>query len=148
MAYLDIRSFIRATPERVWEIIADLPSQADWMVDVRKLEVVSEQRSGSGTVVEVTSELFGLPVVKDRMTITSWQPPQRYDVAHDGQLFSGTGAFVLEPAPGGTIFIWIEDFKPPLGPLGEIGYKLVVGPHLKRTFGRSLDNLRRMAEGG
>jgi hypothetical protein len=145
MAKLDVSVFIRATPERVWEIIADLPSQATWMVDVRKLEVVSEQRSGTGALLRVTSELFGLPLVKDTMLITTWQPPARYDVEHKGQ-FSGSGAFILEPAPGGTVFRWLEDFEPPLGPLGELGFKLVVGPHMRRVFGRSLANVRRLAE--
>jgi hypothetical protein len=147
MAHLDIRAFFRATPERVWDVIADIPGQAKWMADVHRLKVVSEQLSGEGTVVELTSKLFGQPLVKETMHITAWQPPNRFDVRHDGQIFSGTGSFVIEAAPGGSIFCWIEDFKPPLGPLGELGYTLVVGPHIRRTFGRSLDNLRRLVEG-
>jgi uncharacterized protein YndB with AHSA1/START domain len=147
MAHLDVRVFIRAAPERVWLVISDLPAQASWMVDVRRLEVTSEERSGAGAVIEVTSELFGRPLVHDTMRITSWQPPHRYDVEHSGQ-FTGTGSFIIEAAPGGTIFTWIEDFKPPLGPLGELGFSLIVGPHMKRVFGRSLDNLRRLAEEG
>ena len=147
MAHLDIRVFIRATPERVWEVASDIPAQAGWMVDVQRLEVTSEQKSGAGTVVEVTSELFGLPLVKDTMYITTWEPPHRFDVAHSGG-FTGTGAFIIDAAPGGSIFTWIEDFKPPLGPLGELGFKTLVGPHLRRVFGRSLDNLRRLTEEG
>ena len=147
MAHLDVRVFIRATPERVWQVISDLPAQASWMVAVRRLEVTSEARSGAGAVIEVTSELFGRPLVHDTMRITSWQPPHRYDVEHSGQ-FTGTGSFIIEAAPGGTIFTWIEDFKPPLGPLGELGFSLIVGPHMKRVFGRSLDNLRLLAEEG
>jgi hypothetical protein len=146
MARLDLRLFIRATPERIWEIISDLPGQAEWMVDVRKLEVTSEVRSGTGAVIEVTSELFGLPLVKDVMEITTWQPPHRYDVAHRGQ-FSGSGAFILEAVSGGTVFTWIEEFKPPLGPLGELGFRFLVGPHLVRVFSRSQQNVRRLAEG-
>lgn len=145
MAHLDVSVFIRATQERVWEVASDLPAQQGWMVDVRKLEITSEQRSGVGTVIKVTSELFRLPLVKDTMMITSWQPPQRYDVKHTGQ-FTGTGAFVLEPAPGGTVFRWTEDFEPPLGALGELGFKLLVGPQMRRVFRRSLENLRRLAE--
>ncbi len=146
MAHLDLRIFIRATPERVWEVISDLPAQATWMVDVRKLEVVGEQSSGVGTVIAVTSELFGLPLVNDLMRITTWQPPNRFDVVHEGQ-FSGTGAFIVEAVRGGSVFTWIEDFEPPLGPLGELGFSLAVGPHLRRVFGRSMENVRRLAEG-
>jgi hypothetical protein len=37
--------------------------------------------------------------------------------------------FRLEPAPGGTTFIWIEDFQPPLGPLVDVAPDLFrVGP--------------------
>jgi uncharacterized protein YndB with AHSA1/START domain len=147
MAHLDVRVFIRATPERVWEVISDIPAQESWMVDVHRLEVTSEQKSGAGTVIEVTSELFGRPLVHDTMRITGWAPPHRFDVEHSGQ-FTGTGAFIVEAVPGGTIFTWVEDFKPPLGPLGELGFAMLVGPHMKRVFGRSLDNLRQLAEEG
>ena len=146
MAHLDLRVFIRATPERVWEVISDLPAQAAWMVDVRKLEVVGDQADGTGAVLAVTSELFGLSVVKDRMRITTWQPPHRFDVVHEGQ-FTGTGAFIVEAVRGGSVFTWIEDFKPPPGPLGELGFSIAVGPHLRRVFARSMDNVRRLAEG-
>ena len=145
MARLDLRLFIRATPERVWEVISDLDGQKRWMVDLRRLDITSPQHSGEGTEVDVTSELFGLPLVKDRMLITSWQPPYRFDVEHRGA-FTGTGSFTLDPVPGGTVFTWIEDFSPPLGPLGELGFSLAVGPHMRRVFRRSMDNVRDLAE--
>ena len=145
MAHLDVRIFIAAPPERVWQIISDLEQQAAWMVDVRRLEVVSEEKRDVGAVLHVTSELFGRPLVHDVMEITRWEPPHRMDVVHRGQ-FTGTGQFVLEPIDNGTIFTWIEDFQPPLGPLGELGFALVVRPHLRRVFARSLGNVKRHAE--
>jgi uncharacterized protein YndB with AHSA1/START domain len=151
MARLDLRVFIRAPPERVWEIVADLPAQATWMVDLRKLTIVSETRAGTGTVLEVTSDLFKLPVVRDTMTIQTWSPPHRYDVNHLFDLgplgrVQGTAAFILEPAAGGTIFVWQEEFQPPLGPVGEMSWRLLLYRHLRRVFTRSMDNVRRLAE--
>jgi hypothetical protein len=146
VARLELRLFIQATPERVWEILGGLPGQKRWMVDLRSLEVTSAVQSGLGTEVKVTSELFGLPVVKDKMMITSWEPPYRFDVEHVGA-FSGWGSFLLNPVSGGTTFIWIEEFKPPLGKLGELGFSLVVGPHLRKVFRRSMGNVKRLAEG-
>jgi len=146
MARLDLRIFIRATPERVWEVISDLGGQEKWMVDVRRLEVTSEVKIGVGTVIEVTSELFGLPVVHDVMEITAWEAPRELGIVHRGQ-FTGTAAFWLVPLGGGTVFRWCEDFRPPLGPLGELAFALVVGPHLRRVFGRSMENVRQIAEG-
>jgi carbon monoxide dehydrogenase subunit G len=145
VARLDIRRFIAARPEVVWDVIRDFDRQGDWMVDLRRLEIVSDEREGAGTVMHVTSELFGLPVVKDVMTVTAWEPPYRMDVRHTGQ-FHGTGSFLLERVDNGTIFTWIEDFEPPLGPLGEAAFALVVRPHLRRVFARSMANVKRLAE--
>ena len=146
MAHLDIRRFIAAPPERVWDVLADLEHQGAWMVDLRSLEIVSEEKRGAGVVMHVTSELFGAPIVKDVMAITAWEPPYRMDVEHRGQ-FHGSGQFLLERVENGTIFTWIEDFAPPLGPLGEIGFALMVRPHLLRVFARSMENVRLIAEG-
>lgn len=144
MAHLEMRRFIAASPERVWAVLADLEHQAAWMVDVRRLEVVTEQKQGAGAVLYVTSELFGLPVVKDVMAITASEPPRRMDVEHRGQ-FHGTGSFLLDPVHNGTIFTWVEDFRPPLGSLGELAFALVVRPHLRRVFARSMENVARLA---
>ena len=96
--------------------------------------------------MHVTSELFGLPIVKDVMAITAWEPPQRMDVEHRGQ-FHGTGSFLLERRHDGTTFIWIEDFAPPLGSSARLSFAVVIRPHLRRVFARSLENVRQMADG-
>jgi hypothetical protein len=145
MARLEIHTFVAAPAEDVWAVIEDFERQAAWMVDVRELEVVSEQRRGVGTVLRVTSELFGRPVVHDVMVLTAWEPPLLMDVAHRGQ-FHGYGQFLLERADNGTIFTWIEDFEAPLGRLGEAAFALVVRPHLRRVFARSMANVKRLAE--
>jgi hypothetical protein len=145
VAHLQIEKFIVAPPERVWDVLADLEHQAAWMVDVRALDIVTEEKRGAGAVMHVTSELFGLPLVRDVMAITAWEPPRRMDVEHRGQ-FHGSGQFLLDPAENGTIFTWVEDFAPPLGPLGEAVFALVIRPHLLRVFARSLGNLARVAE--
>ena len=145
MAHLEIRRLIAASPDAVWAVLADLEHQAAWMVDVRKLDIVTAEKQGVGAVMHVTSELFGQPIVKDVMAITAWEPPYRMDVEHRGQ-FHGSGQFLLEAAGAGTEFTWIEDFAPPLGPLGEIVFALVVRPHLLRVFARSMANVRRLAE--
>jgi hypothetical protein len=145
MARIDVRSFIRATPERVWEVVSDLERHGDWMVDVRMLEVISEAKSGIGVVVDVRSELFGLPLLRDVMEVVTWRPPRELAVLHRGQ-FSGAGRFLLEPVRGGTVLVWQEDVDPPLGLLGELAFALVVGPYLRRVFSRSMDKLRLLAE--
>jgi hypothetical protein len=144
MVRLRVRCFIGAPREAVWDVLADLERQGEWMVDVRRLAIVSDARRGVGTVLHVTSELFGLPLVRDVMEITHWEPPTRMDVAHRGQ-FHGTGSFQLDSVANGTIFVWTEDVAPPLGRIGEVAFALAVRPHLTRVFRRSMANVARLA---
>jgi hypothetical protein len=96
--------------------------------------------------------VFGVPVVKDLIEVTAWEPGRRMDVRREtpaagpGRIaLRGTGSFVLDQVYNGTIVTWIEDFRAPLGRLGEAGFALAVRPHMQRVFARSLENLRRLA---
>ena len=145
MVEIEIRQFIRATPQRVWDVISDIGGQGRWMEDVHRLEVVGETKSGAGTVLDVQTKLFGLPFIHDVMEIVAWQEPHEISVVHRGA-FTGTASFLLSEAPGGTIFLWREQFQPPLGLLGRLGFTLAVRDHLTRVWGRSMDNVRKLAE--
>jgi uncharacterized protein YndB with AHSA1/START domain len=145
MAGIELSVFIRAPLERVWDIISDLDTQERWMEDVHSLEVVYRPTGGPGAVIKVTTSLFGVPLLHDVMVITRLEPPRLLEVVHCGE-FSGSGAFRLEPAEGGTTFIWEETFVPPLGQLGEMTVERVIEPHLRQVWGRSMENVRRLAE--
>jgi len=137
--------FIRATPQRVWDIISDLDGQARWMVDVRSLDIVSETKSGVGTTLDLQTELYGIPMLHDVMDIVTWNPPREIGIVHHG-MFTGTASFLLDAVPGGTVFTWVEEFKPPLGPLGELGYVMFVRSHLTKVWTKSMHNVRKLAE--
>jgi hypothetical protein len=152
LAHFEIRIFIPASPDAVWAVLEDLERHGEWMVDIRDLAVVSEQKRGVGTIIEATSAVFGLPVVKDLIQVTAWEPGRRLDVRREtpaaglGRIaLRGTGSFVLDRVHNGTILTWIEDFQAPLGSAGEVGFAVAVRPHMRRVFGRSLLNVRRLA---
>lgn len=145
MAHLESRTFVAAGPHVVWAELADLEHQGEWMVDVRSLEVTSPPPHGRGSVLRVTSTLFGLPLVHDVMEVTAWEPPRRMRVRHRGQ-FAGVGEFLLTPCAGGVVLTWSEDFVPPFGRAGEALFAIAVRPQLLRVFARSLGNLRRRCE--
>ena len=79
------------------------------------------------------------------MRITAWEPPlplrrgARRAVQRHRLLHRRAGAAAAASSPGSRTSSrrW--------APLGELGFSLVVGPHL-RVFGRSMDNVRRLAE--
>ena len=147
MARIELRRFIRAPRERVWELISDLDTQERWMEDVSDLRVVYRPKEGPGAVVKLTSKLFGVPLLNDVLVITRLEPPSLLEIVHCGQ-FSGSGAFRLEEAEGGTTFVWEEEFEPPLGALGELAVEKAIGPHLRSMWAKSMDNIARLAESG
>jgi len=147
MARVVLRILIHAPPEAIWPVISDLRGQEHWMEDVHSLSVRGEGPVGYGTLVDVTSEIFRLPVVHDVMEITTWDPPRELGVLHRGQ-FTGSAYFRLEAVDEGTVFTWLEEFQPPFGLLGDVVFSLVVGPHLKRVWGHSMENVRRIVESG
>lgn len=139
MPAVEVRTFIPAPPEAVWETLADLEGQAAWMSDVIDLRVTSERKQGVGATMAITSRVL-FKTVREVATVTTWEPPRSLAVRHSGD-FSGTGIFTLEPAPGGTIFVWREEIRPPFGPLGLAVFPLLK-PHLARLFARNSDRLR------
>ena len=152
MAHFEVEALIPASPEAVWAVLADLERHGEWMVDIRELRLVSEQKEGAGAVMDATSALFGLPIIKDLIEVTVWEPPRRMEVrratprAGFGRIaLQGTGSIVLEPEGSGTRVRWREDVRAPLGWLGEAAFALVVRPYVRWVFGRSLANLRRLA---
>ncbi|HXF50134.1 MAG TPA: SRPBCC family protein [Dehalococcoidia bacterium] len=139
MPAVEVRTFIPAPPEAIWEIIADLEAQPRWMSDVVELRVTSTEKRGVGATMAITSR-FLFKTIREVATVTTWDPPRRLAVRHSGD-FSGVGIFTLEPAPGGTVFVWREEIRPPFGPLGLAIFPLLK-PRLARLFAQNSDRLR------
>lgn len=132
-----MRRHVFAPPDVVWDVLTDWERQATWMQDARSVRVVGAQREGRGVRIVCPTDLLGV-VVEDRMVVTEWQPPERLGVRHVGRVITGDAVFMLEPTDVGTLVIWEEDVDPPLGPLGEVGARLVVRPFVRRVFERGL----------
>ena len=117
---LRISFTVNAPCERVWEKIADWPSQGEWMLQT-KVWVTSSQHEGVGTsIAAFTGPLhFIYPRFKflgllDLMTVTHWQPPHRCDVEHVGKILKGSGSFLLTPLSATkTRFDWSETLIAP-----------------------------------
>ncbi len=145
MARIEVMTHIEASPERVWAVLTDWEAQPTWMVDARSVEVTSDHREGVGVVLDCLTDLAGF-VVMDRMETIEWDESRVIGVRHLGPLVRGVGAFELLPTDWGVHFTWWEELDPPLGPVGELGATLLVVPFVRRTFRRSIGNLKRLCE--
>jgi carbon monoxide dehydrogenase subunit G len=144
MARFRVVTHIDASPERVWSLLADWEGSVEWMVDATTVEVLGEQREGAGTKVRAVTRIAGIGLT-DVMTVTVWEPAERLEVVHEGWPIRGPAWFGMTPEAGGTRFEWVEDLEAPLGPLGELGGRVLRAP-IERVLRKSLVKLKRLAE--
>ena len=136
---------IDAPIQRVWDVLVDIEGQPRWMHDMKDVLIHGDGPVGVGTTAEATVRIFGVTVT-DPVTITEFQPPNRFALTHDGT-FKGGGAFDLEAGADGTTTIvrWDETLIPPVLPhLGA----MVGTPVLASIFQADLERLRDVVEGG
>lgn len=143
MPVIERRILIPAPPERVWDVLADVPSQPRWMRDLKAIRFEDPtpespaSRSGSrsasregtpgstgsvgvGTRAVGTVRMFGIEQ-SDVVEVDVFDPPHRFGLRHLGR-FAGRGDFWLTPVPGGATRVrWREELRSPLARLGRPG---------------------------
>lgn len=115
---------VDAAPERVFAALVDWDRQGEWMLGTAVRGTAQDGKGVGGGISARTG--LGPVGFLDTMVITVWEPPSRCEVRHTGRLVRGTGAFVVEPLPGGrSRFLWSEQLDLPLGRLGELGFRVL-----------------------
>ena len=134
---------IDAPIDEVWERLADIERQPDWMTDLTSVTVTTPGPIGVGTRAEGRVRILGISVA-DPVEIVEFAPPHRFAIRHDGA-FSGNGLITLDTLDGGrrTRIEWAETLVPPILPnLGS----LVQAPILGRIFQADLERLKALVE--
>jgi hypothetical protein len=140
MSHFETSTTIEATPELVWELLADTASSPDWDSGVVGVEGEPEK----GRRLKVRSELN--PKRAYPVKVTELEPPRR--MAWRGGmplgLFTGLRPHTLTPeGEGRTRFEMREEFTGPLLPL--IWRKM---PNLNDSFRQFASGLKQRAERG
>jgi carbon monoxide dehydrogenase subunit G len=131
---------IAAGRDEVWADVASIASHVEWMADAVRIDFATDQRDGVGTEAIVATKI-GPFRTNDRMRFTTWDPPERMGVHHEG-LFTGTGEFTLEVIdPSTTRFRWREHIQFPWYLGGPIG-AWFAQPVLRWVWKRNLKRLR------
>lgn len=144
-APLRMLEVIDAPIDRTWAVLADIPLQPRWMVEMKSVRLLTEGRTRVGTRGEATVRIFGIAVT-DPVEVTEFEPPTRFAIRHEG-LFTGGGVITLEAGADGTTTIvrWDETLIPPLLP--DLVAALQA-PILREIFQGDLHRLRRLVEDG
>lgn len=130
---------------QVWEVLADVQRQPEWMRDALSIEMLTDGPMDVGSRMKVPTQI-GPFRTTDIMEVTAYAPPERWTVVHRGMV-TGEGTFTLAETDEGaaTDVEWRERLAAPLGALGRLGMTLV-RPLLRRTFQEDLDRFQALCE--
>jgi len=131
---------IAASPEAVWDVVMDAGRLHEWVTIHRKLG------DHSATEMDQTLCLHGVNF-HVRWELAASDRPHR-------ALWKGRGParsraeteYRLQSIDGGTRFEYRNDFKAPLGPLGAVASRALVGGVPQREANASLARLKKLVE--
>ena len=141
---------IDAPPHEVWELVMD-PQRLEQWVSIHK-ELVSASDGPPAEGMEMEQKM----VIRGASFKVSWTLAE----CREGELavWEGKGpagskartAYSLTPLDGGkrTRFDYENEFFTPMGALGKIAGRAVVGDVPEREAHRTLENLKQLLEGG
>jgi uncharacterized protein YndB with AHSA1/START domain len=133
---------IAAPPERVWALVMDPASLGEWVTIHRKLVhadggaprvgyTMDQQIHMRGVSLEVHWKL--VECRPNELAIWEGRGPARSHARSE---------YALEAKGDGTRFDYRNEFRPPLGPVGAIVSRALVGGMPEREARRTLERLR------
>lgn len=137
---------IDAPPQAVWDLVMDPARTLEWVTIARKVDHVDDGPLHEGFGMEQTLCLRGVNFkVKwsleelDEPWMAKWQGrgPARSTARIENR---------LSERDGGTHFEYRNEFKAPMGPLGAMASKAVVGGIPEREANASLQRLKQILE--
>ena len=133
---------IDAPPEKVWEVVMDPHRLGEWVTIHRKLNSASDGEMDQtlclrGVNFHVHWELAACEAPKH--AIWEGRGPARSHAETE---------YRLTAVDGGTRFAYRNEFKAPLGPLGAVASRALVGGLPEREAKATLKNLKDLVERG
>lgn len=133
---------IDAPAEQVWQLVMDASRLGEWVTIHRKLEHADDGPVCVGYRMDQQLHLRGVNLE------VHWKLVEC--VPHERAVWEGRGParsrarteYVLSAENGGTRFDYRNEFHPPLGPLGAIVSRALVGGMPEREATRTLSRLR------
>jgi uncharacterized protein YndB with AHSA1/START domain len=140
---------IAAPPVEVWAMAMDPDRLKDWVTIHRRLDDHSDGRVRPGYEMDQTLCLRGVNF-KVRWELVRCDRPFHAEWHGRGPARSQaeTEYRLSENGSGGTRFGYRNEFRAPLGPLGAIASRAIVGGLPRREADASLERLKALVENG
>jgi carbon monoxide dehydrogenase subunit G len=137
---------IAASPEQVWEMVMDPSRLHDWVTIHHKLVRADKGPPHVGFKMDQQIHLRGVKL-DVHWKLVRCEPGERAVWEGRGPARSRAHTeYVLRAKDGGTHFDYRNEFRPPLGPVGALASRALVGGIPEREAKHSLDRLREYLE--
>jgi uncharacterized protein YndB with AHSA1/START domain len=138
---------IAAPPEKVWAFAMDPDCLKEWVTIHRRLHSHDEGPPREGYAMEQTLHLRGVNF-KVQWELVTCEKSHHAEWHGRGPARSHAETeYRLEAVDGGTRFDYRNEFTAPLGPLGRVASRALVGGLPRREADASLRRLKALVEG-
>lgn len=146
MSVVTLSTHIAAPPEEVWKTVMDPDRLGEWVTIHRALRRADGGSPRVGYKMEQQIHLRGVSLdvhwrlvqcQPNRLAVWEGRGPARSH-AHT--------EYALRPERGGTHFDYRNEFRPPLGPLGALASRALVGGMPEREASRTLERLSELLD--
>lgn len=133
---------IAASPADVWKLVMDPSCLGEWVTIHRKLVHADEGPPRVGYTMDQQIHMRGVSL-EVHWKLVECRPGELAIWKGRGPARSRAHSeYVLTPEDGGTRFDYRNDFRAPLGPLGAVVSRALVGGMPEREAKRTLERLR------
>src|SRR5919197_6613430 len=146
MDAVEVDEYIAAPPQEVWDYAMDAGATGEWVTIVQRVEDADDGPLRPGYRMAQRMCLRGVPFT------VKWELKE-VDAPHyarwEGRGPARSRAVIedrLEPEDGGTRLVYCNEFHTPLGPLGALASKALVGGVPRREACASLQRLKQIVE--
>jgi uncharacterized protein YndB with AHSA1/START domain len=138
---------IAAPPEDVWKTVMDPTCLSEWVTIHRKLVHADDGPPRVGYMMDQQIHLRGVSL-EVHWTLKECRARERAVWEGRGPARSrARSEYLLSAENGGTRFDYRNEFRPPLGPVGALVSRALVGGIPEREARRTLERLRAYVEG-
>jgi uncharacterized protein YndB with AHSA1/START domain len=146
MSIVTASTRIAAPRERVWNTVMDPARLRDWVTIHRKLVHADEGPPRLGFEMDQQIHMRGVSV-EVHWKLVALEPCERAVWEGCGPARSRARTeYVLRSEDGGTRFDYRNEFHPPLGPVGALASRALVGGMPEREATHTLERLREYLE--
>lgn len=137
---------IAAPPTQVWKIVMDPLHLGEWVTIHRKLVHADDGPPRVGYTMDQQIHMRGVSL-EVHWTLVDCRPGQLAVWEGRGPARSHAHSeYILRAQDGGTRFDYRNEFRPPLGPVGALVSRALVGGMPEREAMRTLERLRAYLE--